>query len=126
MNAERKLTDEQIAEMADRYNTGRAQGDYDFARAIESAVRSHDAALLRQAREALAFVEKNIVLIGNACNDKHVTDAVMDRAMTAQVECIDTARAALAALDARQNGKAGVSRSYWERPSLQHEHPGSH
>ena len=31
------LTDDRIGDMADNYNTGRAQGDYDFARAIEAA-----------------------------------------------------------------------------------------
>ena len=51
-----------------------------------------------QAIEALELCERSVVLIGNSCNEKHVSEAVMDRALEAQVQCIDAARAALAAL----------------------------
>ena len=35
--AQAPLTDARISEIADCYHTGRAQGDHDFARAIEAA-----------------------------------------------------------------------------------------
>jgi hypothetical protein len=52
----------------------------------------------RPAMEAMKLCERNIVLIGNACNDAHVSEAVMDRALIAQVQCIDACRSALSGL----------------------------
>ncbi len=58
-----------------------------------------DRDLLQQARDALVFIERNIVRIGNACNPA-ATEKVQESGFSVQIDCIDKARESIAALDA--------------------------